>query len=75
MATRSSTSIPTPTPASLDEPTPYNHGTPFYRGVNEGFMRGDHIFQIGLRGTWPYPGEFDWMREVGFRWRTMDEVM
>ncbi len=59
----------------LDEPTPYNHGTPFYRGVNEGFMRGDHIFQIGLRGTWPNPGEFDWMREVGFRWRTMDEVM
>jgi agmatinase len=59
----------------LDEPTPYNHGTPFYRSVTEGFMRGDHIFQIGLRGTWPSPPEFDWMREVGFRWRTMDEVM
>jgi agmatinase len=58
-----------------DEMTSYNHGTPFYRGVNEGFMRGDHIFQIGLRGTWPNPGEFDWMREVGFRWRTMAEVM
>lgn len=58
-----------------DESTPYNHGTPFYRGVNEGFMRGDHIFQIGLRGTWPNPGEFEWMREAGFRWRTMDEVM
>jgi agmatinase len=57
------------------EPTPYNHGTPFYRGVAEGFMRGDHIFQIGLRGTWPNPVEFDWMREVGFRWRTMAEVM
>ncbi len=57
------------------ESTPYNHGTPFYRGVNEGFMRGDHIFQIGLRGTWPNPVEFDWMREVGFRWRTMAEVM
>jgi agmatinase len=57
------------------ESTPYNHGTPFYRGVNEGFMRGDHIFQIGLRGTWPNPVEFDWMREVGFHWRTMAEVM
>lgn len=57
-----------------EEPTPYNHGTPFYRGVAEGFMRGDHIFQIGLRGTWPNPGEFDWMRQVGFRWRTMEEV-
>jgi agmatinase len=59
----------------LDEPTPYNHGTPFYRGVAEGFMRGDHIFQIGLRGTWPSPVEFDWMRTVGFHWRTMTEVM
>jgi agmatinase len=59
----------------LDEPTPYNHGTPFYRGVTEGFMRGDHIIQIGLRGTWPNPAEFDWMREVGFHWRTMTEVM
>lgn len=59
----------------LEEPTSYNHGTPFYRGVSEGFMRGDHIFQIGLRGTWPNPAEFDWMREVGFRWRTMAEVM
>jgi agmatinase len=59
----------------LDEPTPYNHGTPFYRGVDEGFMRGDHIFQIGLRGTWPSPAEFDWMRGVGFHWRTMAEVM
>ena len=57
------------------EPTPYNHGTPFYRGVSEGFMRGDNIFQIGLRGTWPSPSEFDWMRSVGFRWRTMDEVV
>ena len=54
---------------------PYDHGTPFYRGVKEGFMRGDHIFQIGLRGTWPNPVEFDWMRSVGFQWRTMDEVM
>jgi agmatinase len=53
----------------------WDHGTPFYRGVNEGFMRGDHVFQIGLRGTWPNPSEFDWMRSTGFRWRTMDEVL
>jgi agmatinase len=57
------------------EPTPFNHGTPFYRGVSEGFMRGDNIFQVGLRGTWPSPTEFDWMRSAGFRWRTMDEVI
>ncbi len=52
-----------------------DHGTPFYRGVNEGFMRGENIFQIGLRGCWPNPSEFDWMRANGFHWRTMDEVM
>ena len=30
--------------------------------------------QIGLRGAWPFPDEFDWMREQGFRWHTMDEI-
>lgn len=52
-----------------------SHGTPFYRGVAEGFLRGDHVFQIGLRGAWPGPEEFAWMRERGFRWRTMDECV
>lgn len=52
-----------------------SHGTPFYRAVEEGALAGDHIFQIGLRGAWPGPKEFDWMRERGFRWRTMDECM
>jgi agmatinase len=55
--------------------TELSHGTPFYRGVNEGFMRGDHIVQIGLRGAWPFPEEFDWMRANGFRWHTMGEVL
>ncbi len=52
-----------------------SHGTPFYRAVAEGSLRGDHIMQIGLRGAWPGPDEFAWMREHGFRWRTMDEVL
>lgn len=52
----------------------YNHGAPFSRAVEEGALRGDRIFQIGLRGSWPYPHEWDRMREQGFRWRTMDEV-
>lgn len=55
--------------------TELSHGTPFYRGVNEEFLRGDNIVQIGLRGSWPYPEEFAWMREHGFRWHTMGEVM
>ncbi|HYO30032.1 MAG TPA: agmatinase [Thermomicrobiales bacterium] len=52
-----------------------SHGTPFYRGVTEGFMRGDHVFQFGLRGAWPSPEEFAWMRRAGFRWRTMEECL
>ncbi|CAA9554528.1 MAG: Agmatinase [uncultured Thermoleophilia bacterium] len=50
------------------------HGTPFHRGVTEGFLRGDHVVQVGLRGTWPTPPEFAWMRDQGFRWHTMDEI-
>jgi agmatinase len=51
-----------------------SHGTPFHRGVVEGFLRGENIVQIGLRGAWPAPDEFAWMRREGFRWHTMDEV-
>jgi agmatinase len=55
--------------------TELSHGTPFYRGVAEGFLRGDHVVQIGLRGAWPYPEDFQWMREQGFHWYTMGEVL
>lgn len=51
-----------------------SHGTPFYRGVTEDFMRGHNIVQIGLRGAWPFPEEFQWMREQGFRWYTMGDI-
>ena len=51
------------------------HGIPFSRAVTEGHLRGSNIMQVGLRGNWPYPHEFDWMREQGFRWRTITEVI
>ena len=50
------------------------HGTPFRAAIERGELDGSRIFQIGLRGTWPTPPEFDWMREHGMRWATMDEV-
>ena len=31
--------------------------------------------QIGLRGAWPFPEEFQWMREAGFRWHTTGEIV
>ena len=51
------------------------HGVPFSSAVQDGYLRGSNIIQIGLRGNWPYPHEFAWMREQGFRWRTITEVI
>jgi agmatinase len=51
-----------------------SHGTPMRLLVEEGSLRGEHVVQVGLRGYWPAPAEFDWAREQGFRWYLMDEV-
>jgi agmatinase len=51
------------------------HGIPFSSAVQDGYLLGGNMIQIGLRGNWPYPHEFDWMREQGFRWRTITEVL
>jgi agmatinase len=52
-----------------------SHGTPFRVAVEEGVAAGSNIVQLGLRGTWPGPDLFDWMREQGFRWHTMDTIV
>jgi agmatinase len=52
-----------------------SHGTPFRVAVDEGRLRGANIVQVGLRGTWPGPELFEWMRSEGFRWHTMDEIV
>jgi agmatinase len=51
------------------------HGVPFHRAVVDGDLDGRNIVQIGLRGAWPFPEEFQWMREAGFRWHTMGEII
>jgi len=51
------------------------HGVPFHKAVVDGHLDGRNIVQIGLRGAWPFPEEFQWMREAGFRWHTMGEVV
>ncbi|HVM12072.1 MAG TPA: agmatinase [Actinomycetota bacterium] len=48
-----------------------SHGTPMRLLVEEGSVRGDRIVQVGLRGYWPDPEDFDWAREQGFVWYTM----
>ena len=52
-----------------------SHGTPFRVAVEEGVARGSQIVQLGLRGTWPGPEDFAWMRDQGFRWHTMDSIV
>jgi agmatinase len=51
------------------------HGTPFSKAVADGHLNGANIVQVGLRGAWPFPHEFAWMREQGFRWHTMAEIV
>ena len=51
-----------------------SHGTPMRVLVEDGIVRGDAFCQIGLRGWWPFPDEFGWMRDAGFRWHTMYEI-
>jgi agmatinase len=50
------------------------HAAPFYRAVTEGHLLGRNLVQIGLRGAWPHQAEFDWMRDQGITWYSMDEV-
>ena len=47
---------------------------PFSRAVAEGALLGGNIVQVGLRGYWPFPEDFDRMRGQGFRWHTMGEI-
>jgi agmatinase len=44
------------------------------RLIEEGWVAGRNFVQVGLRGYWPGPETFDWMREQGFRWHTMVEI-
>jgi agmatinase len=50
------------------------HAAPFSRAITEGHLLGSNLVQIGLRGAWPPPAVFDWMRDQGIVWHTMDDV-
>ena len=54
---------------------PYTHGSPFRRAVEEGLLDPKRCVQIGIRGTYYHPTDFDFARAAGFRIITMDEVM
>jgi agmatinase len=50
------------------------HGTPMRRLVESGVIHGPSLVQVGLRGYWPPPAVFDWMRREGLRWHPMTEI-
>ncbi len=50
------------------------HGTPMRRLIESGAVRGRNFVQVGLRGYWPGPEVFAWMREQGMRWHRMREI-
>ncbi len=50
------------------------HGTPMRRLIESGAVKGSNFVQVGLRGYWPPPDVFAWMREQGMRWHLMREI-
>ena len=51
-----------------------SHGTPMRRLIESGAVRGRNFVQVGLRGYWPPPDVFAWMREQEMTWHPMDEI-
>lgn len=51
-----------------------SHGTPMRRLIESGAVKGSNFVQVGLRGYWPPPDVFDWMRQQGMRWHLMREI-
>ncbi|MEO7118631.1 MAG: agmatinase [Candidatus Limnocylindrales bacterium] len=50
------------------------HGTPMRRLIESGAVKGRNFVQVGLRGYWPPPDVFDWMRSQEMRWHLMTEI-
>jgi agmatinase len=50
------------------------HGTPMRRLIESGAVAGRNFVQVGLRGYWPPPEVFDWMKANGLRWHFMREI-
>ena len=53
----------------------WSHGTPFRYLVEDGMIPGERLVQVGLRGYWPDPDEWNWMRGAGIRWHRMEQII
>lgn len=56
------------------QPELLGHGVAMRRLIESGAVPGNRFVQIGLRGYWPGPEVFQWMRDQGIRSFFMDEV-
>jgi agmatinase len=45
------------------------------RLIESGAIPGHNFVQVGLRGYWPGPETFAWMREQRMRWHLMGELL
>lgn len=52
----------------------YSHGTPMRRLIESGAVTGPNFIQVGLRGYWPSQKDFQWMKDQGMRWHTMEDI-
>ena len=50
------------------------HGQPMRRLIESGAVAGRNFVQVGLRGYWPSPEVFEWMKAQGMRWHLMREI-
>jgi len=50
------------------------HAQPVRRLVDDGWILGKNYIQVGLRGSWPGPEGFEWMRKNDMRYHTMAEI-
>ena len=60
--------------AGKNHPHFITHGQPVYRAIKEGHVKAENFIQVGLRGPWPGPDGFEWMRNNGMRYHTMPEI-
>ena len=51
-----------------------SHAQPIRRLVDDGHILGRNFIQVGLRGSWPGPDGFEWMRQNEMRYHTMAEI-
>lgn len=52
---------------------PYHHGTPVRRLIEDGVLRGEDIFQIGIRGPLTSQDQMSWDEEQGITHLTIED--